>query len=43
MRGDDGICGSLFSYIDLEQRARVDHPLRAIREIANTALDIVVA
>jgi hypothetical protein len=29
MRGDDGICGSLFSYIDLEKRVRADHPLRA--------------
>jgi hypothetical protein len=40
MRGDDGISGSLFGYIDLKQRARVDHPLRVIREIANTALDM---
>ena len=38
MRGDDQISGSLFSYIDLEQRVRPDHPLRAIREIANAAL-----
>ncbi len=38
MRGDDGICGSLFSYIDLEQRVRADHPLRLIRQIANAAL-----
>jgi transposase len=38
MRGDDGICGSLFSYIDLEKRVRSDHPLRVIREIANAAL-----
>jgi transposase len=38
MRGDDGICGSLFSYIDLEKRVRADHPLRLIREIANAAL-----
>jgi transposase len=29
MRGDDELCGSLFSYID---------PLRVIREIANAAL-----
>jgi len=41
MRGDDGISGSLLSYIDLKQRARVDHLLRVIREIANTALDIL--
>jgi transposase len=38
MRGDDELCGSLFSYIDLEQRVRADHPLRVIREIANAAL-----
>ena len=38
MRGDDGICGKLFSYIDLEKRIRADHPLRVIRAIANAAL-----
>ena len=38
MRGDDGICGSLFSYIDLEKRVRADHPLRVIRQIVNAAL-----
>ena len=38
MRGDDEICGNLFSYIDLEERVRADHPLRVIREIANDAL-----
>jgi transposase len=38
MRGDDEICGCLFSYIDLEDRVRADHPLRPIREIANAAL-----
>ena len=38
MRGDDELCGSLFSYIDLERRVRADHPLRVIREIANAAL-----
>ena len=38
MRGDDQICGHLFSYIDLETRVRADHPLRAIRRIANAAL-----
>ena len=38
MRGDDEICGSLFSYIDLEDRVRADHPLRPIREIANATL-----
>src|SRR5437762_1881514 len=38
MRGDDTICGNLFSYIDLEKRIRADHPLRVIRAIANAAL-----
>src|SRR5215472_14054577 len=38
MRGDDGICGSLFSYIDLEKRVRADHPLQVIRPIVNAAL-----
>ena len=38
MRGDDAICGSLFSYIDLKKRVRADHPLRVIRAIANAAL-----
>jgi transposase len=38
MRGDDKICGRLFSYIDLEDRVRADHPLRSIREITNSAL-----
>ncbi|MBL6082790.1 IS5 family transposase, partial [Belnapia sp. T18] len=30
--------GSLFSYVDLEQRIRSDHPLRLIRAIVNAAL-----
>jgi len=38
MRGDDTICGNLFSYIDLEKRIRADHPLRVVRAIANAAL-----
>jgi transposase len=38
MRGGDERSGSLFSYVDLEARVRRDHPLRAIREIANAAL-----
>jgi hypothetical protein len=37
LRGDDSICGRFFSYIDLEKRVRVDHPLRVIRQIANAA------
>ena len=43
MRGNDEICGSLFSYIDLEKRVRADHPLRVIRQIANAALKTLSA
>ena len=39
MRGSDQGNGSLFSYVDLEQRVRPDHPLRVIREIANASLE----
>lgn len=38
MRGSDERTGALFSYVDLESRVRVDHPLRAIRELVNEAL-----
>jgi transposase len=38
MRGTDRRSGELFSYVDLEQRVGADHPLRAIREVASTAL-----
>ena len=41
MRGDDQICSSLFSYIDLKARDETGHPLRAIREIANNALAVL--
>jgi transposase len=39
MRGSDESSGSLFSYVNLESRVGGDHPLRAIREIANAALN----
>jgi len=39
MRGTDERSGELFSYVDLEARVRRDHPLRAIRSIANQALE----
>ena len=39
MRGSDIRSGSLFSYVDLEQRVRRDHPLRAIRRYADGALE----
>jgi transposase len=38
MRGNDGVAGSLFSYVDLEKRVRPDHPLRTIRGIVNSTL-----
>ena len=38
MRGSDESNGSLFSYVDLEARVPVDHPLRAIRELTNATL-----
>ncbi len=43
MRGSDERSGSLFSYVDLEARVRRDHPLRAIREIVNGALEGLTA
>ncbi len=38
MRGSDAVVRSLFSYVDLEQRVRADHPLRVIRGIVNATL-----
>jgi transposase len=38
MRGEDQRSGSLFSYVDLEARVPVDHPLRPIRVIVNDVL-----
>jgi transposase len=38
MRGDDEQQGAVFSYIGLEERVPKDHPLRAIREMTDTAL-----
>ena len=38
MRGTDQTSGSLFSYVDLEDRIPVAHPLRKIRQIVNDAL-----
>ena len=38
MRGDDARSGSLFSYVDLEARVPVDHPLRPIRVMVNDVL-----
>ncbi|AUX78930.1 transposase [Sinorhizobium fredii] len=41
MRSGDVRTGKLFSYVDLEDRVRRDHPLRAIRQIMNDALVLV--
>jgi len=38
MRGSDKRPGELFSYVDLEKRVRLDHPLRAIRALTDPAL-----
>ena len=38
MRGTDEVTGSLFSYVNLEERIPARHPLRAVREIVNEAL-----
>ena len=40
MRGTDKRSGELFSYVDLEQRVRADHPLRAIRKVVGTVSDV---
>jgi transposase len=39
MRGADEQPGSMFSYVTLEERVPLDHPLRAIRRITDRALD----
>jgi transposase len=38
MRGQDETSGSLFSYVDLEERVPRNHPLRVIRGIVNDVL-----
>lgn len=38
MRGTDEASGSLFSYVDLEERVPERHPLRLIRRVVNDAL-----
>src|SRR5215218_7874056 len=43
MRGSDKRSGSMFSYVDLEVRVRRDHPLRAIRQLADAALESLTA
>src|SRR5690606_4029031 len=43
MRGTDETSGSLFSYVDLEERIPARHPLRKIRQVVNDALAILDA
>ena len=38
MRGSDAVTGSMFSYVDLEDRVPAGHPLRVIREVVNEVL-----
>jgi len=38
MRGDENQQQSMFSYVNLDQRVPTDHPLRAIRKMADQAL-----
>ena len=38
MRGSNRTSGSLFSYVDLEERIPAKHPLPTIREIVNEVL-----
>ena len=38
MRGADTVAGSLFSYMNLEEWVRSDHPLRVIRDVVNVTL-----
>lgn len=38
MRGSDKTSGSLFSYVDVEERIPAKHPLRTIRRIVNEVL-----
>ena len=38
LRGQHSRSGSLFFYVNLEQRVRANHPLRTIRTLVNEAL-----
>lgn len=38
MRGSDAKSGSLFSYVDLDQRVPAKHPLRVIKALADDVL-----
>ena len=39
MRGEDRQSGELFSYVNVEQRIRGDHPLWTIKALVNEALE----
>lgn len=39
MRGEDRQSGELFSYVNVEDRIRADHPLRTIKVLVNEALE----
>ncbi|WP_037074496.1 transposase, partial [Rhizobium sp. PDO1-076] len=41
MRGIDERCSQLFSYVDLEARVPMGHPLRATRDLVNSALAVL--
>lgn len=43
MRGSDTVTGSLFSYVDLEERIPARHPLRKIRTVVNDTLRLLDA
>ena len=43
MRGSDRRSGDRYSYVDVEARVLGDHPLRAIRALANEALGVLSA
>jgi transposase len=40
MRGSDGRAGALFSYVEVEDRAPAEHPLRAIRLIVTSSAEL---
>ena len=39
MRGEDKKQSAMFSYVSLERRIPIDHPLRSIRSMADRALE----
>jgi hypothetical protein len=43
MRGQDAQQAAMFSYVGLEERIPADHPLRAIRAMADRALRVPTA